>query len=43
MTLLIIIACLCLLVAPLLWCLGFLGGFVWYKILKPLMNNGTEG
>lgn len=42
MTLLIIIACLWLFIAPLAVCLGFLWGFVWNKILKPLMVNETE-
>jgi hypothetical protein len=43
MTPLIIIACLCFLVAPLLWCLGFIWGFVWNKVLKPLMVSESEG
>jgi len=43
MTFLIIIACLCLLIAPLLWCGGFIWGFIWNKILKPLWTNETAG
>ena len=43
MTLLITIACLCFFVAPLLWGLGFLWGFIWNKILKPLWTNDAAG
>ena len=43
MTFLIICACLCLFVAPLLWLLGFFWGFVWNKILKPLWTNESAG
>jgi len=43
MTLLIIIACVCLLGGPLLWCMGFLWGFIRNKILKPLWTNETAG
>ena len=42
MTILIIIACLCFVAAPILWGLGFLWGFVWNKVLKPLMVSETE-
>jgi len=35
MTLLIIIACLCLLVAPLLWC----GGFIWEQDTETALDQ----
>ena len=39
----IILACLCLLVAPLLWGLGFLWGFIWNKIIKSPYKIKIEG